>query len=654
MDGTNYTGAELDQVNPITRAVDTWPAKVDKGVFRYLDTVDRDLGGGGVEPYKPTTPMGEMGQAALTTATAGALDPAAGAGGAARAWSAFKNLVAGGAADAAHQLWKDSALAPIVAAIFAHNTTSAAGTSGRAALSSGYENMVRPIVSPKAAGQDAAGRVLSGADMSGPGLADPTAADLGQAQGSVAAETGALGQGTPAGVAMTDMRSGLQNRLDTIKANADAVSSPLYDQYRAQLPMTPADVRKAGLPQLPAFGPAVHSAAVDMRNGANGAGAPVVPYTDFNPAFDPVTRPGALTPDVLDRAARKMADQATNARNAESDSGKASGLTAASTTLNDVLNSRYPIRAQAQQAYADAMQPAAPFREAPVASALDRPPPSYGYQPDYKMMPETLFDRVAASKSPDTVVQNFIDAAGGDKQAILGPVQDALVDRLRQRGVIDPLTGEVDAKALARETAPYMPTIKAYLPDLAKRFGNATAAQKTLDNMRAQADIATDVAQGGLRDSEAGVITGKSFSGWLKKNETAINQTQGSAVVGRLKSMSAAIGGDPGAAADAFLTEALPAAVLDKTIGTEGGILGLMGIGKAAGRLVGPRLDQFRDAYSQAIEDAVKDPKVANDLVVAASRRPGPLPKNIRAALGRQAISSLYSAGISDAAATQQ
>ena len=99
-----------------------------------------------------------------------------------------------------------------------------------------------------------------------------------------------------------------------------------------------------------------------------------------------------------------------------------------------------------------------------------------------------------------------------------------------------------------------------HFPGFAKKWGDAQAAQATLDNLTVQHGLAQDVASGGLRDQSAGVITRASAQKWLARNADALGKTQGSATLMRLKTIAGALASTmPGAGAEAAM-EALPAA----------------------------------------------------------------------------------------------
>ena len=627
--GTNLSADDVDKYN-LNHYTTPKASTIDKAVFGVTGTT----------PYQPTTPQGEIGQAAVTAAGAGLLDPAADAGAISTIWNLVKSGAAGGAGELAHQTYPKSDVAPILASLFAHNGAGLAGDMAR----TGYATAVRPLFRPAEAGSDSAGAALSAIDNAQPGLANPTPAALTGASGDVRAATDSVGTGTPAAIAVGDMRDALQNRWDGIKANAAATAKPLYDAFRAQPPVAPDDL--APLNDIPAIKPAMDAAATDMANSSQ-AGNPwnssISDGSMIGPNGLPVAIPaGSVAPDLLDRTRMKLNDQAAQAR-LGSDGQRAAGLSAAGGTLTNFLDQQFPgTYPQARQAYADAMQPAAPFNEPAVSRAMNRAPAQYGYQPEYNTPAADLFDNISRSKDPGAVVGQFVKAAGGDKDAIVQPLQEALVDRLRSKGVIDPTTGEIDPKAYAQEIRPYMPTVSMYMPELAKKFATAQAAQGTLDTMRVQAGLASDIAQGGLRD-DGGVVTGRSFSQWVNGNRKALEQSQSPAAVMRLQQIGKALGGEPGQGAQAIADDVLPAVIGTGIGGVELGILGHMTGQSLAKMMVGPRLARYRDAYSSAIERAVTDPIYAQRIIRDAAKRPSNLNsvQAIRQAIGKRALQSV-------------
>jgi hypothetical protein len=620
---------------------------INSGVTSAVQAADRATGQPEFQPYKPVTPAGKIGQTALTTGIAGAFDPMADANAVTKVgklWDLLRNGAAGGAAELAHEVFPKSPLATFLAAVGTHAGLGAAGTTA----ATGYESTLRPVISPKGAGETAAGGRIGATDNAAT-IADPTTADVTSAQRGVQDATSVIGQGQDPSSAVGAMRDNLQSRLDLIREQAGQGAKPYYDAFRAETPTTPPELDASGLGQRPAFRSAASSAATDVANlGQQGR----VPWVNFNAAGDPSMEGGAYTPDLLDRTATKLKSQAALAREGH-DNQAAAALTGASQDLTGFLDQRYPSTyPQARAKYAELMRPAAPFQNPEVATALNRQPESMGYQPPYTVPPANLFDRIARAKDPGAVMGQFIQAAGGDTNAVVGPMRDAIIGDLRNKGVIDATTGEINAGAYDAAIRPYMATVSMYMPQLARQFESAKAAQGTLDTVRAQQGIAADIAQGGMRDPSTNLITGQSLNRWISRNQKVLADTQSPAAVMRLQQIAGAIGGDPGAAADGFLMEAAPAYVMDRVGGAENAILGMMGSHRVLGQFVGSRLADFRNAYSSAIERAVRDPAYAKQITDAAALRPRTVPsaQAIRLAIGQQALRSLDQGAISAAA----
>lgn len=653
VDGGNRTADTVDAAFPQSPWIAGPTARqVNDTVDSSMQTADRATGQPEWQPYQPVTLAGKIGQTAITTAGAGAVDPLADASAVTatgKLWNLLRNGAAGGAAElTADKIVPNSPLAAYLAALVTHAGLGAAGTTAATA----YESTLRPVINPRGAGQTMAGQRIRATDSTA-AIANPSAADLASAQKGVQGATGAIGQGQDPAAAVGAMRDNLQSRFDLIKDQAAQGAKPYYDAFRAEVPTTPPELDGSGLTQRPGVNSAASSAAADVANlGQPGR----VPWVDFDAAGDPsiVTDPAnlAYTPDLLDRAATKLKAQAAQAREG-SDNQAAAALSGASGDLTSFLDQRYPnTYPQARAKYAELMAPAAPFNNPMVAAAMNRQPASFGYQPPYTTPPANLFDQIARAKDPGAVMGQYIQAAGGDANAIVGPMREAIVGDLRNKGVIDPSTGEIDPKAYDAAIRPYMPIVSMYMPQLARQFETAKAAQGTLDTMRTQQGLAADIAQGGLRDPSTNVVTGQSLSRWLGQNRKALAGTQSPAALMRLQQIANAIGGDPAAAADGFLTETAPAYAMDRAGGAENAILGMMGSHRVLEQLVGSRLGDFRNAYSQAIERAMVDPVFARQITEAAARRPRTVPnaQAIREAIGQQALRSLDQGAISSAA----
>lgn len=570
-----------------------------------------------------TSLLGRLSGAGITGALSGGiLNP--------RSWlSMLKAGASTVAAEGAHEVAPDNLGLQLAAAAAAHSGLSFGGKATGAA----YDAFGKPYLQPTKAGTELAGAVVGHPSVENsflPGLANPSNTDLTGAADATRAATDSLGPGAFPPAVM----GGYRDFLDTLKGHLESArnagSAPFYNAFRSEPLMTPpaalTDAERATRWPLglPAVAPAMGRAATNMMNDRGGQraannpyGGPVadVNWTDFNPAGDPVYKTTPMpTPDLLDRTKRQLNIGATQA-GMKADTDTAASKTNAAAQMTDFLKKQYPdTYPQALDAYAKGSVPLTPFEHPDVASTLQRNESATAKDLGPVKGDAELLNHIGASASPGETVQAFINAVG-DKKAAIQPLQDAIVGHLRETpGVIDPTTGEVNAKALDQATRKYMPTISMYFPELKQKFGTAKAAQATLDNMRVQEGIATGVRNGALRDS-SGTITPKSFDKWIGDNAKSIDP----AALIRLKQIGAALKEKPFGGAEAA-TDALPAAAGVAMGGGEGGI-----VGSVTGKVfTGPRdalLAKARDAYSKAIERAATDPAYADSLGRAVGAR---------------------------------
>jgi hypothetical protein len=618
--------------------------QVDDTVTHGVQAADRAVGLPEFQPYKPVTLSGKIGQAALTAGLGGLVDPLADAGAVTKAgklWQLLRNGAAGGAAEfAADKLAPNSPMAQFLAAAAAHSLLGAAGTTAATT----YEAGARPFLRPGAAGVTKAGEAIAETPITG-AVASPSRLDVDRTLGDVADITGGVAPGMEPGAAGAQARDFLQSRTDRIADIADEAASPYYDKFRQELATTPPELAETGLLSRPGVRKAMRDAGTDMANLNRPSHAE---WVDLNEAGEPTIKGGAYTPDLLQRTGSTLKDMAASAR-AKGRSQRAGALTGASVDLRDYLYDRYPSLKEADQVMLQRMAPNAPFEDPMVARALSRPPAAFGVQPDYYQQPQQLFDAIAKSSDPGTVMDKFIQAAGGYPASpnLMEPIRQGIIGDLRNKGVIQP-NGEFNAKAYDAAVRPYLPTIGMYMPEIGREFENARSAQRTLDTIREQRAVSQDIATGGLRDKNE-VITGQSLTRWIDQNEDALERTQSKQAVYRLRQIAKALGDEPGGAAQQAIAEGGPALVGGIVGGADPGILGAMGVGPVMNKLTGDRLAAFHDAYSKAIERAIVDPAYAQEIIAKASRRPRTVRNGraIREAFGEQALRSLNQGAIS-------
>lgn len=518
-------------------------------------------------------------------------------------------------------------------------THAGAGLTARTA-GAGYKGLLDPFIRPGAAGEKLAGNTTAAVDNSQPGLASPTAMDLVGQEGTTRAATDAFGPGGHPPAVMGAFRDFLDQLKGHLESARESGAAPFYNKFRAEPLMDPPEALTAseratrwplGLPDV---GNAMGRAGRNMVGDTGGPRAANNPYggptgikdwTDFNAAGDPVYKQSEVpTPDLLDRTKRQLNIKATQA-SAGLDRDTAASRTNQAHQVTGFIKGQYPdTYPQALDAYAKGSVPLTDFEHPDVARTLTRNESANGTDLGPAMGSAELLNHMGASASPGETVQSFINAVG-DKKAAIGPLQDAIVGHLRDTpGVIDPATGEVNAKALDQATRKYMPTISMYFPELGRKFGSAKAAQETLDTMRSQDTLAKDVSNGGLRNND-GVVTPTSFKSWIDKNEKVLSQTQSPGAIMRLRQIANALSEAPFSSAEG-VADAAPAGVGAVTGGgIEGGFVGMV-LGKLFKGPIDARLAKARDAYSKNIEQAVTDPAYAAKLGRAISGRPSGTP----------------------------
>jgi hypothetical protein len=621
-DGGNRTGADLDESNPLAKHTLT-SEDVDNATFKGISAV----AGRPVAPYEPTSFIGKLLQAGVTGAGAGLVDPAAlmgvvkaGAPVASVLEGALprmaKTAVAADAANATGQVFPDEPGLAAGAALVAHTGASGVGSMARSGGGVAAD-ATRQLLRPSVQGDIEAGRVLGKVDNTAPGLAAPTDADLSSATGDVRDATNDIGPGLPAHMAGADLRAGLQARADALRTARSQAGDAAYDQFRAQPPLPSAALEP--LMRSPGFRRAVSSANAAVLDEG---GEPMTDYWDFDANGDPALKPNAaIPPDVLGRVKSWTAAAAANAP-----AGSAEARTAAilDKRVGNFLDQQYPASgefpgyAAVRNAYAQAGKPLADFAGGPVEKALEADR-QYG-QSRYVMPDERLPDLFLRSKATRSDLNQLIAASGGDRAAALSALQDYMAGVAQSAVRPD---GTVDAAAFDKVMKPYQQSLGnlgVWFPELAQKFNTVKQAQATLDNLQAQRSIADAVTGGALRDGD-GVVTGPSFSKWLRSNQAALAKTQSPAALMRLQQMASILQGThPGELADALKSEILPATIGTATAGLEGGVLATL-LHRTAKTAFGSLDAKRQAAFSAAIEQAVKDPAYAARLAANAARQ---------------------------------
>jgi hypothetical protein len=621
--GDNLSGADIDKADPVQMTLPS-PSDVDRVVF----------GAAHVTPYEPTSVGGKIGQAVVTGAGAGLVDPAAIVGDLSRgapllrtfldvaakaAPNAIKTGVAAGSANAVGQLIPNPAIAA-GAAFLAH-----AGLSGaeQVAKTGGgvLADTTRQVLAPTKQGQIEAGRSLAGVDNSGTGaMAAPSAADLATAGGDVTKATDAIGPGLPDWQAGSMLRSGLQTRTDALKAARSATADTAFDAFRAQQPL-PAEQLQPFM-RSPSFKKALGSA-----NGAvlDEGGEPLTNYFGFSDDEDlPSYLTGkAIPPDVLHRVGSQLGDAV---KSAEPGSAAQRTATMLNSRFNTFLEQQYPASGDfpgysaIRQGYADASRPLDPMSYGPVEKVLgaDR---QFG-QSRYTFPDERIPDLFLRSNATRADLGQLVDAFGGDKDAATAALQQHLAGVAQSAVQPD---GTLDTAAFDKAMQPYQKSLGGvgmYFPQLAQKFANAKAAQSTLGTMQTQRSLADDVTGGALRD-QSGAVTGPSFNKWLSANKDAIAQSQHPAAVMRLQSIGHALQTtNPGELADTLKSEWAPTALGMATGGLEGGVLGTL-LHKSTQAAFGGLDAKRQAAFSAAIERATMDPDYAARLLQNAGKSAG-------------------------------
>lgn len=614
---TNFTGADLDKNDPLMKVLPT-SQSVDNAVF----------GATGVKPYEPISPLGKVGQAVTTGLGAGLVDPLAVAGDISRGVSAVRTIantgfnavktgLASGAANAVDQVAPNNPGLDAGAAFLTH---AGLGGVGQLAKFGGgvAADTTRQVFAPTKQGEIEAGRVLTNVNNTQPGLARPLDSDLAGAQSDVNAATGDIGAGLQPWQAGAQLRTGLQTRVDRLKAARAASVDPAYDAFRAQ-PALPAAALQPFM-QSPSFKSALGAANAAVLDEG---GEPLTKYFDLgDDGNTPSYLSGeAIPPDVLLRVKSQLGEAVNNA---PAGSGTQRTATILNNRFGNFLEDQYPATedfpgyAAINQGYADASRPLDPMSYGPVEKVLDADK-QFG-QSRYTFPDERIPDLFLRSNATRTDLNQLTSAFGGDKGAAMGALEQHLAGVAQSAVQPD---GTLDSGAFDKAMQPYQKSLgnlSMWFPNLAAKFATAKAAQGTLDTLQAQRGLADDISGGALRD-DTGMVTGQSFGKWLGANKDAIAKTQSPGAVMRLQSMANALqGAQPGELADMVKSELLPAAAGAATFGLEGGVLGTL-LHKTTQTMFGGLDAKRQAAFSTALERATLDPVYASKLAANAAKR---------------------------------
>jgi len=601
--GGGITADQLDNTDPIARALPTSQG-VDKLVFGAMGTT----------PYEPTSLGGKLGQAAVTGAGAGLLDPLAdlsmlkNAGGAgkallqifkANAGQAAKTGLASTAAEGTHEVFPDSDVLPVAAALLTHGGAGLGGKLATGGAGVGAD-AIRQVFAPDVQGIREAGQTLAKVPSAanGEAIAQPTGSDLTAARDAVRGATDDVGQGMEDWQAGGALRSSLQGHVDSLGKARDLATSPLRDARDSSAALISTD------PVFNLIDAKLRMAAGPQAEALRGA------RKDF------ALPDGTTRNDAESLAATR---QAINTRigsaKASGDNASAAHLLDVRRALDDQINAAVPEAGQYTRAFADASRPLDPSTYGPVGQLLERDQ----FNSRYTFPDERVPDLFLKSKATRADMQQLVDAFGGDKK----PAHDALEQHIvgKVQDAINP-DGTLSQAAFDRSVKPYTKPLSMWFPDLAKKFNTAKSAQGALDKMTAQRSIADAIDGGSLRDGD-GVITGKSFAAFMRANKDTLAKTQTPGAVMRLQSIQNALtGSHQGELADVLKSEILPAAAGLATGGLEGGVFGTL-LHKTVQGAFGAKDAQRQAAFSRAIEQATLDPAYAAKITAGMGKQPG-------------------------------
>lgn len=610
--GGNITADQIEQNDPVARVLPTSEG-VDKIVF----------GATGVKPYEPQSVAGRVGQAAVTGAGAGLVDPLADAGAVKATWNAFKSALGSSAAQGVHEVAPDSDILPVLAALTAHSGTGLAGklATGASGLAS---DAIRQVVAPKQQGVTEAARVLARDPLAayGEGIVQPTGADLATARDSVRAATDDLGEGLQDWQAGGELRGALQKRVDDLSKTRDEATAPFRDARDASSALINTDPVFAMIDNKLRF--AAGPQAVALKGARKDFALP-----------DGTTRNDAQSL----AATRQAINTRIGAAKSSGDNASATHLLDVRRVLDDQINSAVPEAGQYTRAYAEASKPLDPTTYGPVSKVLERD----NYNSRYVTPDERIPDLFLKSQATRADMNQLVDAFGGDKQTAHGALEQHLVGKVQD--AINP-DGTLSQAAFDKAVRPYTRSLSMWFPDLAKKFNTAKSAQTAYEGVQTQRALGDAIDQGALRDGD-GTLTAKSFGTFLKSNKDALAKSQSPAAVMRLQAIHNALKGThPGELADVLKSEIAPAAAGFVTGGLEGGVLGTL-LHKSVQGAFGARDAARHSAFADAIERAVLQPDYAAKITAGMTKQPHHV--SLTRSLVRSVLSLAKEAGASGA-----
>jgi hypothetical protein len=618
-----HTGEEVDAKDPVMQVL---PSSQDiDAVVEHPplpDFMTRAVNGSGPGKfYHPESVGGRLLQAGVTGAASGGRNIP----------GALKTALAAMSAEGANELFPNH---PAISALAAFLTHAGAGSAATAAKQ-GYRTFAEPIVSPVKSGEALAGKSLAAADHTQPGLAAPQQTDLDNAATATRQAVDDVGTGLDDYTAGGNIRADLQGRKTSLIAGRNAEANQNYEAFRDEPPLEGAKL--GSFMRAPAFQAAVKAAS---RGRLNRGQSPLTGFWDFNEAGDPVLKPNAaVPPDVLQRIKGALDDDVSAAKG----NVERGDLMDLRDRYVSFLDQQYPnTYPKARTDFAGSSRPLDPLTEGLPGKVLDGET-QFGRQ-TYNMPQDKIAGAFLQSKATRTDFDSLIKAYGGDKNAALSNLEENLANKVQSAVKGD---GTLSLDAFNRSVRPYTKALSMWFPQLAQKFSSAEAAQRSLETLTAQKQIAGDVAGGALRGDD-GFITGSTLGKWLDRNEGKLATTQSKAAVLRLRQIAKALPDTPGGGAEAAV-ETAPMVIGGALGGLEGGVLG--GIThKIPAYLAGPRLAKFRDAYSAAVERAVRDPVAAQQLVAMAAKRGGP--QSIAQVLRENAKKAALAAPVSVTAGT--
>lgn len=551
----------------------------------------------GTTPYQPTTEAGRIGQAAVTGLGAGAVDPMADAGILSRLFAATKSGASASAAQGTQDAFPSNSVLPVIAALATHGATGVAGSLATGGAGVGADAL-RQQFRPASQGEREAGSILATARKGSPstdGLNVPSAAERTSALNDVqnATSTFAPTEGWQAGA---QLREQLQRRSDALTADRTAATAPIAAARDAS--GNPVDMG----PVMDLISNKLGVAAGSQADAIQGAG-------------DDLSLPTGNTRTQADQLAASR--QAINSRIGSAirngDNATTSHLMDIRNALDDQVAAAVPEARQFNDTYAGYSRPLDAFQFGPVGKVLARDQFNTRYLSDSEggISDSNIPDSFLRGPATRENLTQLVNAHGGDQDAALDSLNQFLEGKAASAVHPD---GSFDSAAFDKAMSPYNKAMNGnvsyWFPDLASKFGNAKAAQQTLDTLNMRQQLANDVDNGALRDG-SGAVTGASFNKWVNANADNLAATQSPGAVMHLKAIGSALQSQsPGDWASTLRTELGPMAAGVALGGSEGGVLAALAH-KATGLLTDGPDAKRQAAFSSAIERAVQDPDYA-------------------------------------------